>query len=296
MVPVLLDTDIGSDIDDALALSLLLKEPCCRLLGITTVTGEPHHRASLASAISRAFGRGDIPVHVGAAEPWLIPQRQPHVPQFAALRKGASYATYHTRNTAVEFLQSTIRAHPHEITLIAIGPLTNIGLLFATDPEIPPLLNRLVLMGGCWFQSPGAPPTVEWNILCDPHAAARVFAAPGLRIEAAGLDVTTQVKLAGDTCTERLRGLGHHLELVADMTDIWCGGSRLEVTFHDPLAAALPFHNGLCTMETGSAVVELCGAFPGKTDLRADQAGTCSVARTVDAQRFLDLYWKALAA
>ena len=71
-IPVLLDTDIGSDIDDAVALAYLLKQPRCDLLGVTTVTGEPTKRAMLADAICQAAGRTDIPIHVGTEAPLLV--------------------------------------------------------------------------------------------------------------------------------------------------------------------------------------------------------------------------------
>src|SRR5688500_2376548 len=84
-VPLLFDTDIGSDIDDALALAYLLREPRCELLGITTVTGEPEERARMADAVCRAAGRVDVPIHAGAGVPFLVPQKQPEAPQKRAL-------------------------------------------------------------------------------------------------------------------------------------------------------------------------------------------------------------------
>lgn len=71
-LPLLLDTDIGTDIDDAVALAYLLRQPRCELLGITTVTGEADKRAALADAVCRAAGRTDIPIHVGTQMPLLV--------------------------------------------------------------------------------------------------------------------------------------------------------------------------------------------------------------------------------
>src|SRR5271169_3398115 len=85
IIPILLDTDIGSDIDDAVCLAYLLRQPRCELLGITTVTGEAQKRAMLADAICRAAGRTDIPIHCGAEQPFLIPQQQPQAPQSVIL-------------------------------------------------------------------------------------------------------------------------------------------------------------------------------------------------------------------
>src|SRR5437773_4443121 len=86
-LPLIFDTDIGSDIDDAIALAYLLKQPRCDLLGITTVTGQPQVRAQLSDAVCRAFGRQEVPVHSGAAQPLLGAQLQPEVPQKAVLPK-----------------------------------------------------------------------------------------------------------------------------------------------------------------------------------------------------------------
>lgn len=107
---VLLDTDIGSDIDDAVCLAYLLAQPKCDLLGITTVTGEPVERAKLASALCHAAGK-DIPIYPGVGEPLLIPQKQGRSPQTAALgrwkhdtefppRRGDRvYASHHSRQS-----------------------------------------------------------------------------------------------------------------------------------------------------------------------------------------------------
>jgi inosine-uridine nucleoside N-ribohydrolase len=124
-VPILFDTDIGSDIDDAVALAYLLKQPACELLGVTTVTGEPEKRAELASAICHAAGRADVPIHVGVEEPLLIAQRQAQASQHRALSEQWEHKAFQSKeNTAIEFMRRTISARPGEITLLAVGPLT----------------------------------------------------------------------------------------------------------------------------------------------------------------------------
>src|SRR5947209_1296587 len=146
-IPVILDTDIGSDIDDAVALAYLLREPRCELLGITTVTGEPLKRAMLADAVCRAAGRDDVPIFSGTADPFLVEQKQKEAPQAAVLSRW-SHREEFAPNAAVSFLRETIHARPGEITLLAVGPMTSLGILFAIDPEVPRLLKRLVLMCG----------------------------------------------------------------------------------------------------------------------------------------------------
>ena len=126
---VLLDTDIGSDIDDSLCLAYLLHEPRCDLLGITTVTGDTKKRASCCDAVCRAAGRTDVPIHPGATDVLLSGPGQPDVPRFAGLQGRHAFRTDWPEHLAVDFLRHTIHTHPGEITLLGIGPLTNIALL-----------------------------------------------------------------------------------------------------------------------------------------------------------------------
>ena len=108
-IKVLFDTDIGSDIDDAVALAYLLCQPRCDLLGVTTVTGEPDLRAEMTSAMCRHVGRGDVPVHAGCPEAMLIEMRQKQAPQARALGEWDRQQGFGA-STAVEFLRETIRA------------------------------------------------------------------------------------------------------------------------------------------------------------------------------------------
>src|SRR5262245_50589217 len=118
---VLLDTDIGSDIDDAVCLAYLLAQPECELLGITPVSGEAERRAMLASALCQVAG-ARIPIFPGAESPLLGPQRQPRAPEADALERWAHERAF-PQGQAVEFMRQTIRAHPGEVTLLAIGPM-----------------------------------------------------------------------------------------------------------------------------------------------------------------------------
>jgi purine nucleosidase len=252
--PILLDTDIGSDVDDALALAYLLRQPRCDLLGITTVTGEPAVRAQLADAVCQAFGRPDVPIHSGAARPILVPQQQSEVPQEAALARWPHRDQF-APNTAVDFLRQTIRSRSGEITLLSIGSLTNIGLLFALDREIPRLLKQYVMMGGLYRSRLERYGLTEWNAKGDPHAASIVFGAdvPGMRC--VGLDVTTRCRMDAETCRQRLNA--GPLRIILDMAEVWFQHARPEITFHDPLAAACIFEPNLCTFQTGQVEIEL---------------------------------------
>ncbi|MEM5774252.1 MAG: nucleoside hydrolase, partial [Anaerolineaceae bacterium] len=230
---ILLDTDIGFDIDDAVCLAYLLSKPECRLLGITTVTGEPEKRAQMASAMCRAAGQ-DIPIYPGAAVPLLMESIQTTCPQAEALA-GMDYQTHFPTGEAVEFLRSTIRAHPGEITLLTIGPLTNIALLFRADPEIPSLLKGWVGMGGLFKHRVAGLRSHEYNMLLDPHAAAVLYKTP-LRVHrSVGIEVTSQVYLSEEEVRQKFHGT--LLEMTLRFSEIWFRMFSQGITFHDPLAA-----------------------------------------------------------
>jgi len=283
---LLLDTDIGSDIDDAICLAYLLAHPDCELLGITTVSGEPDKRAMLASAICQAAGR-DIPILPGAPLPLLIEPHQPLAQQAAALAHWPHRHDFPSGH-AIGLLRETIYRHPGEVTLLAIGPLTNVALLFALDPEIPPLLKGLYMMVGAfgreneiWRQ--------EWNALNDPHAAALVYRAQPPVHRSIGLDVTLQVRM--DAAEVRRRFQTPLLRPVLDMAEVWFQ-NRPEVTFHDPLAAVSIFAPDVCTYTRGKVAVELQSPqLAGMTHFHPDPAGPHEVALGVDPARFFAEYF-----
>ncbi|HLK56618.1 MAG TPA: nucleoside hydrolase [Chthonomonadaceae bacterium] len=287
-LPVILDTDIGSDIDDAVALSYLLRQPRCELLGITTVTGDVAQRAACAEVLCRAAGRADIPIHCGASRPLLYGPGQPNVPQFAAIHSRAQRTDWPS-NTAVEFLRQTIRSRPGEITLLTIGPYTNAALLFALDPEIPSLLKRLVSMAGVFYADPIYN---EWNCKVDSVATAMVYAANAPDHLSVGLDVTLPCKLPTEAVRARFKP--SPLDVALEMAEVWFQHTNA-ITFHDPLAAALLFHPELCAYETGqvNALVDPDHAKGGTTLFSASgsQDAPHTVAKTVDPNAFFETFF-----
>ncbi|NPV68415.1 MAG: nucleoside hydrolase [Anaerolineae bacterium] len=283
---IILDTDIGSDIDDAVCLAYLLAQPECELLGITTVSGESTKRAMLASVLCQAAGR-DIPIFPGVEQPLLVEQRQPVAQQAKALTKWQHTVDYET-GEALNFLRRTIRQHPGEIVLLTIGPLTNIGLLFASDPEIPTLLKGMVMMGGRFVNPIPDLPLTEWNIMLDPHAAAIVFKSP-VPIRAVGLDVTLQVAM--DPVAVRRQFNTPLLRPVLDFAEIWFE-ERDRIIFHDPLAGLTIFEPDLCRFESGRIDVELVSErLLGLTYWQPGGEGRHQIATTVDSARFFERFF-----
>jgi purine nucleosidase len=288
---VILDTDIGSDIDDAIALAYLLSHPDCDLLGITTVTGEADRRAMMASAQCKLAGR-QIPIFPGAETPLIIPQQQPRAPQASALDRWEHDQTF-PRGEAVEYLRSTIRKHPREVVLFGIGPLTNIALLFAADPEIPSLLKGLTLMCGTFANRKHEFGETEWNAKLDPHASAIVYRARPPIHRSIGTDITSQVNM--DAAEVRTRFTSKLLRPVLDFAEVWFK-ERPTITFHDPLAATTIFDDSICRFERGTVEVELEDKNTlGKTHWKTgDPSARHEVAVSVDPARFFDHYFGVL--
>jgi len=284
-IPVLLDTDIGSDIDDAMALAYLLKQPKCDLLGITTVTGDVQQRAALAEVVCRSVGRSHIPIHCGRRDVLVHGVGQPRVPQYEAIEHVPHHLN-RPENSAVEFLRHTIRSRPGEITLLSIGPYSNVALLFAMDPEIPFLLRSLVSMAGIFYGGDRR----EWNALVDPTATSIVYGAKRKDHLSVGLDVTEKCRLGAEEV--RRRFVGEPLHTVRTLAETWFKQVK-EATFHDPLAAALIFRPEICTYESGQVVTEITADLNqcGHTKL-VPGSGPDRVAKTVNVDMFFKEYFE----
>lgn len=248
---VLLDTDIGTDVDDAIALAYLLANPNCDLLGITTVSGEAEKRAMLASALCTVAGK-EIPIFPGIENPILSDQLQKKAEQAKALSKW-SHKKVFPKGEAIEFLRRTIRANPGQIVLLAIGPLTNIGALLTIDPEIATLLKSIVIMGGKYNLTAPSYSNIEWNILGDYHAADIVYRSEVRIHRSVGIDITSRVTM---DCTNFKKFCEHDLlKPVLDFSKIWFKEWDL-ITFHDPLAATTIFNNDICEFQKGFIDIE----------------------------------------
>lgn len=190
---IIIDTDIGDDIDDAFAVALALHCPELQILGITTTFRDTEARAKLLDRFLGELGREDIPVAAGVPTPYGKPMsQQPYA-------EGGHFAKISHRN-AVDFILEQIRRYPNEITLIAIGPLMNVGALMDKDPEAFHQLKRVVMMGGSIERgygdlgySPPHGPDAEWNIVNDIPSAKKLFLS-GVPLFVMPLD-STQLQL-----------------------------------------------------------------------------------------------------
>jgi purine nucleosidase len=288
-IKLLLDTDIGSDIDDAVCLAYLLAQKECNLLGITTVTGEAEKRAAMASVLCKIAGK-EIPIYPGCENPLLVQQQQPLAPQASALSKWAHQSEFQ-KGEAIEFLRKTIHSNPGEVTLLAIGPLTNVALLFSSDPEIPKLLKELVLMCGVFTDRFEVDQNAEWNAKLDPHATAIVFRAPVKIHRSIGLDVTLQTGLLADEVRKKFTV--PLLLPVLDFAEVWFRHTE-KIIFHDPLAGTTIFNDQICAFEKGKVDVDFVHE-PGRTHwLPGAGEGLHEVATSVDVELFYRHYFSTL--
>src|SRR2546423_3638432 len=245
-IPILLDCDPGHD--DAIALLLALASPELELLGVTTVAGNQTLAKTTANAIRvlEFVGRDDVPVAAGADRPLVREQAVasnvhgetgldgPDLPP-----SRASPVAQH----AVDFLAEKIRQHAGAVTLVPTGPLTNVALLLALHPEARP--ERIVLMGGAIAEG-NTTPAAEFNIWCDPEAAARVFGS-GIDVTMVGLDVTHRALF---TQAHAGRLAGRVGEMVAELLRFYGNFHRRVYGFegspiHDAVAVAHVLGSGL---------------------------------------------------
>lgn len=286
-IPVVLDTDIGDDIDDALALALALQSPELEVRAVNTVLQHRERRADLIWKILQLYDRTDIPVGMGAEQPLLTPPRTGIVNQTRALAPDERMPEDRRRN-GISLLIDTCMNAPDKVSVVAYGPLTNVALALKTEPRIAAKIERLVLMNGVFLR-----PQVEYNTTRDPEAASIVFGS-GIPITVVGLDVTTQCRLDSGHLRQIAESSLPNVKFIHQLIRLWQGPREDQrPVLHDPLSVAVTFRPGLIRTRLGRVDVETRGEpnrTYGMTLLRPDAAGTTRVATEVDSQEFVRLF------
>jgi inosine-uridine nucleoside N-ribohydrolase len=304
--PIILDCDPGHD--DAAALLLALASNEVELLGVTTVAGNQTLAKTTANAIRvlDCAGRPDVPVAAGASRPLV---RELHVADRVHGESGLDGAELPdpTRTPdpahAVDWTAAQLAASSSPVTLVAVGPLTNIALLLARHPEAESRVERIVIMGGAIGEG-NVTPSAEFNIWADPEAAHRVFAS-GIDLTMVGLDVTHRA-LITSAHLERLAGAGPVGQLVADLYGFFLPRHHARYGWHgapahDALAMAHVIDGSLLTIRDCGVIVDTGSELSrGRThvDTRGEMGWTPlhHVAVDVDAGRFLELLVQRIAA
>lgn len=246
---IIIDTDIGNDIDDAFAVGLALQSPEFQILGISSAWGDTHLRARLLSRLLKEIGRTDIPVAMGITK---HPAGKLDTLSQAAYAEGGPVGQ--TYPNAVEFLLDQIRRCPGEITLLAIGPETNLGAAIDRDPATFRKLKRIVLMGGSVYRGYSQfnygkthGPDPEWNIICDIQAAQKVFSS-GVPLYVMPLD-STQIKLQELERAEIFKAGTALTDALLVLYTQWSHGATQTPTLFDAVVVAYASHPELCPTE-----------------------------------------------
>jgi len=304
---IIIDCDPG--IDDALALAFAAGHPDLDLRGITTVAGNVGLDKTTANALRvRDFtGLTDVPVVAGCPGPLLRPPlhaRDVHGDSGLGAASIPAAASGPADGHAVDFLAGATAADPGQITLIAIGPLTNVALALRRYPELVSQVRNLVIMGGSAGRG-NVTPAAEFNIAADPEAAAIVFGA-GWTVTMVGLDVTLQAR-ATAAVRDRMRGLGRLadellLPSLAGYRNVSRGPGSEPAdgsAVHDVCAVASVAAPELLTCLPARVEVETAGRWTSGmtvTDFNApDGACNARVAVAIDADAFWDLVLDAYA-
>ena len=297
--PILLDCDPGHD--DAIALLLAVASPELELRGVTTVSGNQTLEKTTANALKvlELVGRTDVPVAAGADRPLVRERFVADYVHGASGMDGPELPPPTARPVAqhaVDFLAERVEG----ATLVAVGPLTNVGLLLARHPEARP--ERVVVMGGAIAEG-NVTPAAEFNVWADPEAARRLFES-GLDVTMIGLDVTHRALMTRAHADE-LRACGRVGRVVAELYDFFSIFHREtygteDSPIHDAVAVAQVFRPDLVETRHRHVAIEteseLCR---GRTvvDLwrRTGNAPNCRVGVDVDADGFFTLLLERLA-
>jgi len=316
MNKIILDTDLamgapGSDIDDGFALALAHADPDLSLELVTTVNGNTDVDSAtvLSLELLRRLGIADVPVIKGAATPLTHPDRRRTAPKSVMDSYGVGLSP--TPGYAPAVIAERIMAEPGGITLVAIGPLTNVAIALAMEPRLAGAVKEIVIMGGVFLGITGHRGMPgEFNVWSDPEAAAAVLRS-GAPQRWVGLDVTLQVRLTRADAQQLTISPGEFAPFAGAATEAWIDHTKVaepgdpragdSCAMHDPLAVAAITHPELITWADARLDV-ITGDVPGAgmmiTDLlRTADAPTpnARIAVGVDAPAFTDHFVRLIA-
>lgn len=279
-VRMILDTDIGTDVDDAWALALCLASPEIELLGVTLVHADLDVRARIALKMLRLAGRTNVPVYKGLSDPLTS-----GCGQFWGGHEGtdtdfSDIAGLTASEGAVEFILKTVRDAPGEVVVAPIGPLTNIAAAIELDPAAMRQAKRLTIMGSTYAGEGPGHAAAEHNIACDPYAA-RIVLESGIPATIVGLNVTGKVTVKRqDLDPLRKTPFGAYLSAMTEQ--YYAIRGRDHTYMHDPLAVATEIDSAVVTTRRMSAEV----LEAGKVAFTSHDAGPLDVAVDVDVEKF----------
>ena len=297
---VILDTDIGDDIDDSFALLLLLESHKFNCLGVTTVFRNSLKRAKMAKQLIRSLGY-DIKVYRGIDDPLKknidhliskeIKEKEKYDEDgkyiFPQYDKSMENEKVEDEN-AVDFIIRMIHLYPHEVTLIPIGPLTNIASAIKKDPTIVPLIKEIRLMGAGLNLN-----FVEWNIFCDPDAAKIVFSSNINKIVAVTINVTSLTSLTEEEVNSLKNNNSKAIKLVYEaMMKRFKHYEFSSPVMHDPLTVASLIDESIINTQLCHLDVDLNK--DGYTFINDNCPNNVYVSTSLNKEKFFKLFKETL--
>lgn len=270
---IIIDTDPG--IDDSMAILMAFQTPSVEILGMTTTFGNVTTKDATRNALLLCEIAGCPGVPVAEGSPVPLKGEEPRVADFVHGADGLGNISLpppkskKIDKSASEFLVDKVSEYPGEVSILALGPLTNLALAVKRDKSFAKNVKRVVVLGGSFFALGNVNPAAEANIYGDPEAADIVFTS-GANIVVVGINITTQVKLTDDDLQEVRQSEGRHAQLLSDMCKFYRdwhvkSDGVYGIFLHDPVSFVAIVRPDLFTYKTGVVRVETQGICVGHT-------------------------------
>ena len=270
---LIIDTDPG--IDDTMAILMAFQSPQLEILGFTTIFGNVTTEDATRNALllCEIAGHPGLPVAEGSHEP--LKGGRPCVADFIHGSDGLGNLhlpppkTKKIEKNSAEFLVDTVSEYPGEVSILALGPLTNLALAVKKDSSFAKKVKRVVVLGGSFFALGNVNPAAEANIYGDPEAADVVFTS-GANITVVGINITTQVKFTDDDLLQLRQSKGKHTQLICDACKFYRdwhveSDGVHGIFLHDPVSFVALVRPDLFTYKKGVVRVETQGICTGHT-------------------------------
>lgn len=262
-IKVIIDTDIGDDIDDAFALLFAMKLDF-EIIGITTVFQNTVQRARMAKKLLKLYGKGyeSVPVFAGYGTPLAKNEEDyPTLCQYTTDIESSEYLPASTdKDDAISFIIDSCRKYKEELTVIAIGPFTNIAKVIERDSEALNLVKEVVIMGGAFYKQYS-----DWNVICDVEAAKIMFDNVN-NIKCLGADVTHKLRISNEDDASILNSQKSAVQkYVSEIYKKWKERTSSIGILHDPLAIFYAKDHSICECESAPVAVITDGFARGFT-------------------------------
>ena len=277
---IIFDTDIAGDIDDAFAQALVQVSPEFEVLGITVADGPTPLRAKVSCRMLYRCGQENIPVYVGR------PTRggKGTAPQLA-WGDGFDKALPR-KQSAADFIISTLKKYPHQVTVISVGPVTNLADAIDKDPAAWKLVKEVYSMFGSFYLGYGSDPvpSAEWNVRADVPSSQK-FIGSGVPITLAGLDVTTMVKFNSERRLQLLLRNSPLTDALSGLYSLWSlNQPGRDPTLFDPVAVSMSITDEF----VGTRAAHVRVTDEGYTVIDESLPPNCSIGMDIDKEAFLD--------